>query len=82
MEKHDLGVGRNLGGKVDFVMTDPPYNLRGDQMDHHTEYDAFSSSNRIDTANLAEDVMKTKAHRHMFFQLYEVLFPTKPLFLG
>lgn len=65
MEEHQLGVGSDLSGKVDFVPGDQPCNVQRDRNYDHEEYDAFGSSNMNDMTNVLRAVMKPEAHRNV-----------------
>lgn len=73
-EQHDLGVGDELGEKVDYFLADPRYNVLSDQNDDYAKYDVFSLSNLKDMANVLGDMMKLGRHEHVSCSALQFVF--------
>lgn len=51
VERHKIGVGEEMSGRVEFILAVMPYSVRKDRRDNHTEYDVLVSD---DMKNIAE----------------------------
>lgn len=65
VEQHELGVGEEIGGEVDFILPDSSYNARSDQKHDQVEYDMFRSNDVKDMLRVLEVVMKLGAYRQV-----------------
>lgn len=65
-EEHEHCVGEILRGKLNFVLTDRPYNVRRHRKDDYAKYVVFSSKALKYMAKVLEDFVKPGAHRHVF----------------
>lgn len=61
-----LGVVKNLSGKVNFVLTNPPYSVQMDQEDDLAEYYVLGLNDKKDLAKVLGDVMNPRAHEQVF----------------
>ena len=73
------GDGVDLEDNVDFLITDPPYNIRHDSSKENSEHDQFSREDMEDLVDLCASVMKKGAHGIIFcafsqFEQYRKLF--------
>lgn len=64
--EHDMMTLRILRGTVDFVLTDPPYNVRRKVNTENSEHDKFSFGDMQKISGLLGEVMKPGAHGHVF----------------
>lgn len=65
-EKHELDVGENQTGKLDFVPVDLCFNIRKDQNRAHVVYGVFDLNNFKDMVKVLGDYMKSGAPGHLF----------------
>lgn len=71
----------DLSGKVDFVLADPPYNVRRHQKDNHMEYSVSGSKDMKDTQKVPGDVMKPVAQGLVFYSALQFALCYKELAL-
>lgn len=62
MKKHNFAAGEDLNEKANFVLTNPPYNLRRSQSDTHAVHCLFGSESMKKLAKVLGDPTKLGAH--------------------
>lgn len=66
LEVHEAMTKHRLSGKVQFLLTDPPYNLRRERGDANAEYDELSSKDMKKVVELTADVLRPGGHGFIF----------------
>lgn len=65
-EKYKCGLREDLGGKVNPILADPPYIVRGDRKHDLAASNILSSNDTKILAKVVGDVMAPEAHAHAF----------------
>lgn len=65
VEKHKLGVGKNLIGKVGFVLVNPPYDVRRNRNNVNAAYDVFSSKHLQKIVKIMGDNKRPRIPGHV-----------------
>lgn len=76
--EHGLVVGEDLSGKVDFVLSDIPYNVLRDPNDDHSQYDVFGSTDTKNMAKIFGDVINPGVLGHAFCSALQFALCLKP----
>lgn len=71
-KEHESGIGEHLSGRLDFVLADPPYNVRNDRKSDHAEYDVLTLSDKRDRPTIFGDIVKPVARGHVFCSSLQV----------
>lgn len=58
--------GISLFERVEFVLTDPPYNIRRERGRSNSDYDVFTLQDMNELVGLFSEVMELGAHGHLF----------------
>jgi DNA modification methylase len=66
IETHELSCGENLVGKVQLVLTDPPYNTRSSRSLPNSSYDCLSSEDLQKAAELIVSLLRPGGHAIIF----------------
>lgn len=56
MEEYELRVREDLREKLNFVLSDFPYNLHADQNAHHVVYDELGENNIKEMVKVSVDI--------------------------
>lgn len=65
-EEHELRIGEQLRGKLNFVLAYLSYSEQSVEKHDHAEDDAFRSNGMGDMVKVLGDVMELRAHGYMF----------------
>lgn len=60
------GAGEKLAGSKDFVLCDPPYNVRGQCQLENTRLDVLEPNDMDVCCDLPEKLVKSIVHGHLF----------------
>lgn len=73
VEVHSEACGEDLTGKVDLVLTDPPYNTRREQGRPNSNHDVLSKDDMEGTVDMIEGVLVAGGHGHIFCSYQQIV---------